>query len=159
WGRLTAVRFPADATRPEDVLDGLARAMGPADAGLVVRPVRDEAEAAVAQAADLGGLFLGMSLFLLVSALVLTGLLYPVAMAQRAAELGPLAAAGLARGRIFAVALGEALVVAVLGALAGTVGGLGYAAALMAGLARVWPAVGRIAVEFHPAFSSMAIGA
>ncbi|NUM55153.1 MAG: ABC transporter permease [Candidatus Hydrogenedentes bacterium] len=147
FGNLTAVRF-AD-TQPDQVMAQLAQRMSPRDAGLVVRAIREDAAAAVNQATNLGGLFLGLSFFLLISALILTGLLYAFGAQQRSEELGVLAALGFAKGRIYRIMLGEALLVALPGALLGTVFGVGYAWALMIGLAHYWQnAVGRIPILF-----------
>lgn len=49
---------------------------------------------------NLGGLFLGMSFFLLISALILTALLYALGVRHRARELGLMLAVGLGRNRV-----------------------------------------------------------
>jgi putative ABC transport system permease protein len=157
FGRLTGVRFTggdADA-----LMAGLAQRLGPRDVGLEVRNVGMDAAAAVDQAMDLGGLFIGMSFFLLISALVLTALLYAFGAQQRAAQLGTLAALGFTKARVRTLMLCEAAVVALPGAVLGAGLGMGYAWALMIGLARIWQdAIGRIPVIFHIAPGSLAIG-
>lgn len=158
FGRLTAVRFAGDAGQIPTLMSGLAAQTGPREAGFEVRDVGAAATAAVDQAMDLGGLFLGMSFFLLISALVLTGLLYAFGAQRRAAEFGTLTALGFTRGRVLRLLLLEAALVATPGALLGAFLGLGYAWALMIGLANYWQAaVGRIPIIFHATPASMAI--
>ncbi|MBI5093745.1 MAG: ABC transporter permease [Candidatus Hydrogenedentes bacterium] len=160
FGRLTAVRFPSSTMHADDIMAGIAKSLGPRDAGIELRPVHDEALSAAAQATDLGGMFLGMSFFLLVSALTLMGLLYAFGMQQRAEELGTLAALGYPRGRIRTILLCEALAVALPGSIAGTGLGLAYAWALMAGLSIYWQdAVGRIPILFDIQLTSVEAGA
>lgn len=85
----------------DEVMTALAKNMSPRDAGLEVRAIRENAIAAVEQATNLGGLFLGLSFFLLISALILTGLLYAFGTQQRAEELGILSALGYTKARVY----------------------------------------------------------
>jgi putative ABC transport system permease protein len=159
FGGLTAVRFDRGSTSSEQIMDGLSKNMGPRDVGLEVRAVRDDAAAAASQAMDLGGLFLGMSFFLLGSALMLTGLLYAFGAQQRAEEIGVLSALGYTRPRIRGIMLAEAMIVAIPGSILGAGFGLAYAWTLLIGLASAWQnAVGRIPVLFHARAESLAIG-
>lgn len=157
FGSLTGVRF---AGRDADgVLAGLSKALRPRDVGLEVRGVRAAAENAVAQAMDLGGLFLGMSFFLLGAALTLTGLLYAFGAQQRAEEVGVLSSVGYTRGRIRGLFLMEAAVVALPGALLGAGAGTGYAWALIYALANYWgDVVGRIPILFMATPTSVVVG-
>jgi len=91
FGDLTAIRYPID--RVPD-LTALTRAINPADLGLVFLPVSEQALTAVENATDFGGLFLGMSFFLIASALILTTLLFVFGVEQRSAETGTLLAQG-----------------------------------------------------------------
>ncbi|MDX9976384.1 MAG: FtsX-like permease family protein, partial [FCB group bacterium] len=160
FGRLTAVRFDAGAVDEKAIADALTKYVDPAALGLAVMPVRDAALRAVAQATDLGGLFLGMSFFLLVSALVLTGLLYGLGVQQRAGELGTLAALGFTPRRIRLLLLGESLMVCVPAAMAGAALGALYARGLLYGLEHYWSdAVAGTALQYYARTESFAIGA
>ena len=98
FGNLTAVRYPPRPGRPAmRWRDGglhPAGARTPPRLGLFFRPVREQALAAGSQAMDFGQLFLGFSLFLIVAALLLTALLFSLAVEQRAEEVGILLALG-----------------------------------------------------------------
>jgi ABC-type antimicrobial peptide transport system permease subunit len=160
FGRLTAVRFDAAAVDEATVSAALVKGLDPAALGLDPIPVRDAALKAVAQATDLGGLFLGMSFFLLVSALVLTGLLYGLGVQQRAGELGTLAALGFTPRRIRLLLLVETLAVCLPGVAAGAALGALYAYALLLGLTDYWSdAVGGTALQFHAEPTSFVAGA
>lgn len=158
FGRLTAVRYDARTVTADTVVDGLRTHLNPEDVGLSLMPVREDAVRAVEQSTDLGGLFLGMSLFLLISAFVLTAMLYAFGVQQRSQELGALSALGFPVKTVFLLLFSEAMAVAAVGAVAGSVTGLGYAWLLMAALERVWPdVVGRIAILFHATPKSLVI--
>lgn len=159
FGDLTAVRFPQDGQTAEGLLAALGQELRPRDAGLEVRAIREAAEQAVAQAMDLGGLFLGMSFFLLIAALVLTGLLYAFGVQQRATETGVLTALGFTRARVRRLLLAEASAVALPGAALGAALGLFYAWALIFALANYWgDAVGQIPILFAASPVSLATG-
>ncbi|GMW02407.1 MAG: hypothetical protein AMXMBFR84_35430 [Candidatus Hydrogenedentota bacterium] len=159
FGRLSAVRFDAGSATPEGLMSSLTKVIGPRDAGIEVRPVREEADQATSQAMDLGGLFLGMSLFLLGSALLLTGMLYAFGSQQRAPEIGLLAALGMTRRAIRFSLLTEALLIALPGAVIGSVLGTLYAWLLLLGLSHGWQdAVGRIPILFDAQIQSFVVG-
>lgn len=149
FGPLTGVRFDASQTTGDAVLGALGEKLGPAEFGLVVRPVAEEATAAVNKATDLGGLFIGMSFFLLLAALILTAMLYAFGAQQRAHELGLLRAVGFSRMRVYRLWLSESLLVALPGSIVGAFAGAGYAAALLLGLTYWWhDVIGRIPLLF-----------
>jgi ABC-type lipoprotein release transport system permease subunit len=158
FGSLTGVRFPPGADAAV-AMASLKDHLAPKDVGMEVRRIREDAIAATSQAMDLGGLFLGMSFFLLGAALILTGMLYAFGMQQRAGEAGLLSALGYTRRRIRTLLLVETLIVAVPGALLGAGFGMAYAWALMLGLAHLWQdAVGNIPILFHTQPDSVIIG-
>ncbi len=166
FGRLTSLRVypPADARAGTDRADGLPPADAPADrgvsaggfpaafehellarldpaaVGLRVEDLRSRALAASRGTTDFAGLFLGFSFFLLVAALLLTGLLLRLAVDRRAAELGLLQAVGWRAQRVGRLLLAEQLLVAGLGTLGGLALGRGYAGLLLTGLRSWWAA-------------------
>lgn len=134
WGRLTAVRWPAAAAPVATVERHLREQLAPADFGLVFRDVAAEARQSVAAAMDFRQLFLGLSFFLIVSAFLLVGLLFRLTLERRQTQAGVLMAMGA--GRVLRNWLMmEGLTVAIAGSLLGVAGGVGYARAMMRGLA------------------------
>ena len=158
FGDLTAMRFTGP-TRVE--LERLLRAgIDPADVGLFFRDVRGEALVASREGLDFGRLFLGLSMFLIVAAAVLVGLLFAFGIEQRSEEIGVLLAMGLPVRRVRTALLGEGALLAVIGSAIGAVGALAYTRGVLAALATVWSgaAPGASALRFHTGASSLLIG-
>jgi hypothetical protein len=137
FGADTAVRFPAGVSEAAAQAAILGR-IDPAQLGLAFLPVRELGVAAVAQAEDFGGLFLGFSFFLMAAAVVLTGLMFRFGLDQRMEEAGTLLALGWTAGRARRLFLAEAALVAALGGAVGALGGTAYAAGILR--ARFWAA-------------------
>lgn len=160
FGAVMAVRFPAGTTDADTLSRELRARVNPEDIGLAFMPVRELALRAVDQAMDFGGLFTGMSFFLIIAALVLLGLLFAHGVQRRAAEMGTLLALGWTPRRVRALFLMESLPALLAGVALGTLAGGGYAWLLMAGLARFWPgAVAGAALRFHAGGAALATGA
>ncbi|MEI6808551.1 MAG: FtsX-like permease family protein, partial [bacterium] len=100
FGNLSGVRYQDGTSGSAVIAAELMRKLDPAAAGLVFSPVRDLALKAVSEAMDFGQLFLGMSSFLIVAGLMLTGLLFAFGIQQRAAEVGVLLAVGYRPGHV-----------------------------------------------------------
>ena len=81
------------------VRSGLLEALPPESAGMVFQPVRKQGLAASSGSTDFGGLFVGFSLFLIVSAALLVGLLFRLGVEQRADEVGVVDGVGFYGGR------------------------------------------------------------
>ncbi len=104
-------------------------------------------------------LFLGFSFFIIFAALILVALLFRLGVEQRAGQVGLLLAVGLPRRRVQRLILGEALVVASLGAVAGVLLGVGYAWLMLAGLRTWWlAAVTSPFLELHITGRSLFLG-
>jgi putative ABC transport system permease protein len=126
------------AARFEPLL--LAR-LRPADFGLALRPVRAEGLRAAAEGTDFSSLFVSFSSFLIVSAALMTGLLFALGLERRAREVGLLLALGYPPRSVRWRFLGEGLALAGAGALLGAACAGAYAAPLLGGLAPVLPAL------------------
>lgn len=138
FGAATAIRFPWTEGTLDEPAASLRDALDPADLGLAMLDVRGPAERSAAQALDFGGLFIGLSFFLIAAALLLTGLLFGLAADQRMRQVGLLRAVGFPAGLAGRLMLGEAALVAGAGTVMGCVVGLGYARAVLWGLVTVW---------------------
>ncbi len=91
-------------------------------------------------------LFLSLSMFVIAAAVILVSLLFRLALARRAAEVGLLLAAGFTVRQVIRTWLVEMVMIAVLGAFLGSVFGLGYAWVVIYGLQNWW--VGAISRPF-----------
>lgn len=158
FGNLTAVRFAS----PE-VEEALRRELpGQVDLGafgLSFQPVKRQGLEAAEGSTDFSGLFLAFSFFLILSAVLLVGLLFSLAVERRAGEMGLLLAVGYPVRAVRRRLLAEGAVLAGLGALVGLAGAVAYAWLLMAGLRTWWlPAVGTRDLTLHVNPVSLAVG-
>ena len=159
FGKLTAIRFPesgnaesgmrkGEAATPKSAVQNpqseaalrreIVSHLKLSDIGLIPRDFRAEAAAAAQGSVDFGGLFVGLSLFLIAAALVFAALLFLFTLEQRASQIGLMLALGFTTKQVRRVVLGEAGVVALLGAALGIGGGILYTKAALAGLNGVW---------------------
>ena len=137
----------------------LLAATGSAQAGYQLVELRRSGLAASGGATDFGGLFIGFSLFLIVAAAILTGLVFRLGTEQRAAEIGLLLAIGHPPGRVRRGLLFEALFLAVIGSAVGLAVAVGYGWLMMAGLGTWWQAaVGTSALRLHVEGLTLLIG-
>ncbi|MEO1085165.1 MAG: ABC transporter permease, partial [Acidobacteriota bacterium] len=153
WGNTTAIRIaPADG-QPLDAFRGafedqIKTRLSTAAFGLTFQPVLALGLGASGGATDFGGLFVGLSQFVIVSAALLVALLFGLAVEQRASEIGLRLAVGFRPKKVRSMLLSEGLVLAVVGGLVGLAGAVGYASAMMYGLKTWWlPAVGTSRLE------------
>ncbi len=156
FGNLTGVRWFNETGVEEAFLESF----DPAAAGYVFLPVRTQALASVDNAMDFGELFVGMSFFLIVAALILTGLLFVFGIQQRAEEMGVLLAAGWRPGQVRNAVLIEGGIIALAGSLAGAWLGIGYTKFLIAGLARYWSgAIANSSIAYFGSIETVFTGA
>ena len=159
FGNYTAIRFPPAAGTLESIRDALLKNIIPTSVGLGFQPVREQALAASSQAVDFGGLFIGFSLFLIVAALLLMGLLFQFGLEQRAKEIGTLLALGFRPRQVRRLFLCEGAMLALAGGIIGAVGGIAYAKAMLFGLATIWRgAVGTSALQYHASLPTLVLG-
>ena len=156
FGSLTAVRFvPED----EQAVRRALHELDPSSLGLFFRDVRTPALASGDSPTDFGGLFVGLSFFLIAAALLLATLLFLFGVEQRSSELGLLSAVGFRPREIRRLFFVEAFVLAGLGSLVGAFGGLAYTRAVLWGLATVWRgAVASTVLTFHAELGTVVFG-
>ena len=140
--------------------EALRTALDPAQAGLTVVPVRAQSLEAARGATDFGEYFVYFSFFLMVSALLLTGLFFRLGVEQRTREIGVLRSLGFSASKIRTLFLLEGAVLAAAGAVAGIGAALSYGALILLGLRTWWfDAVGTRLLSLHASVPSLAIGA
>jgi ABC-type antimicrobial peptide transport system permease subunit len=156
FGQLTSIRFAPPAgeaanSAAEKFRSALLDRLDPDRGGLVFDDLRQRALLASRGGADFGGLFLGFSIFLIVAALLLVGLLVRLNLERRAPELGLLLATGTRQARLRAFLLQDGGLIALAGALAGLLLALGYAWLLLQLLGAWWPGgIERSFFRLHP---------
>lgn len=138
FGSLTAVRFPDKGEDEAKLRTELLSSLHLSDIGLTPREFKKDADAAAKGSVDFGGLFIGLSMFLIAAALVFAALLFLFTLERRASQVGLLLALGWTRPRVRRALLGEAGVIALLGSIVGLAGGMFYTQAALAGLRGAW---------------------
>ncbi len=162
FGKTTAIRI--EASRVPDV--GLLREQieeallsTRADKGLVFMPVRQRQLLAATGTTPFDMLFLSLSFFVIVAALLLVALLFKLAIQSRLAQLGILTAQGFNAGQIRNVLLREFTWVGLIGAGLGIFIGLAYARLMIAGLESWWvDAISSRFLQFGFTWRSLLLG-
>ncbi|MFT7485210.1 MAG: putative ABC transport system permease protein, partial [Candidatus Paceibacteria bacterium] len=148
FGALTSVRF--DSSGEASLRTALKQNLSPPEVGLQFRDVRTPALAGGDSATDFGGLFIGLSFFLIVAALLLSAQLFLFGVEQRSREIGLYGALGFPKAFVRRLLLTEVALIAVFGAALGSCFGLGYTQLVLVGLASVWQdAIASVQLDFH----------
>lgn len=160
FGSLTSVRIPKMRQSQDFVESCLRQALIPASIGFFFLPTYQEGVQASANSLDFGALFAAFSFFLILSALLLTALLFGFGMEQRAEEAGVLLALGISPRSVRSVFLREGAVVALLASVLGARFGVYYTRFIVKGLSTVWKgAVVDSAIIFHLEQRTLVMGA
>ena len=160
YGSLTAVRYPVAGKTAKDIAGKLLGEIDPASMGLFFQPVRATGLKAGNQGTDFGQLFLGLSMFLIISAVILMGLLFVFGIESRTEQIGMLLAVGFRPSSVRRLLLIEGVILAILGAIAGTTVAIFYTKAMIYGLATIWStAVSGSTIHFYARLSTLIIGA
>jgi ABC-type antimicrobial peptide transport system permease subunit len=158
--QLWATRFGSQTSIRNLHAEGLRNAIDPAAAGLSVLPVRAQSLEAARGATDFGEYFVYFSFFLIVSALLLTGLFFKLGVEQRIREIGTLRALGFGARKIRGMFLLEGAVLSLAGSLTGIATAIGYGELILYGLRTWWlDAVGTRLLSLHPSAASLVWGA
>jgi len=162
FGDTTSLRFSVDSAPNITALEDQIRAsLLPIRGRLGWSPIkiRDAQIAASRGTTPFDALFLSLSMFVILAAVMLISLLYRLGMLQRGREYGLLLATGWSGRDVSRLAIREGLISSIPGILLGTIGGLGYAWLVLAALRSWW--VGAVTVpflEFHATPRSLLIG-
>ena len=164
FGELTAIRIASsDRTKVSEISttfqNQLLTRVRPEQVGLVFQPVKAKGLEASSGATDFSMLFIGFSLFLIVSAVLLVGLLFRLNVERRTNEIGIFLSMGYTTRSIRWRLLKEGLVLAGIGGLLGLVGAVAYAWLMLVGLQTWWlEAVGTSFLRLHINLPNLAIG-
>ena len=159
YGDLTAVRFQADSSERDKIAESIRTLVDPTSVGLSAIPVHETGMRAMRGGTDFGQLFLGLSMFLIVSGILLTWLLFVFSIEGRKDQTGMLLAIGFPAKRIRMLYLIEGLFVALIGALVGAFMSLEYTRLLIFGISTAWQgAVANMTVRYSASILSLSIG-
>jgi ABC-type lipoprotein release transport system permease subunit len=159
FGGLTAVRFPGIGPDSEELGQSIMDLLRPSSLDLSFEPVLQQGLRAGRGAVDFGQLFLGLSMFILTGALLLTGLLYALSLQGRSEQTGILLSLGYTPSRVRLLLTVEGLILALLGCSTGTLLGVFYNRAVLHGLNTFWrDAAGTTSIQLHITAQSLIHG-
>ncbi len=159
FGNYTAVRFSADSFNEEKYNRIFAQEIVPADLGMAITPIREQGVQAAQNGTDFSGLFIGLSFFLLIAAIVLTSLLFRLNLETRTSQIGLFSALGFQQKQVRGFFLKEGFVVALLGGLLGLVVSVFYTSLVFKILNTLWFEIVRtdvLLIKIHP--STLTLG-
>lgn len=122
----------------QEFAEKLLRNLDPGELGLVFQPVKEIGLRAASGSTDFSGLFFGFSLFLIVAAMILIGLLFRLGTEQRVRELGLLGAIGFTAKEVRQQLYMEGFLILAAGTVIGTVAAIAYAKLMIYGLTHWW---------------------
>ena len=148
FGAATAVRFPGVGV--DEVERGLKDRLDPAGLGFALQDVRVSGHGASSAGVGFSELFLGLSFFIVLAAMILTALVFAFNIESRSEEMGLLLALGFSRKGVAKILRGEGAILVLLGSVLGSLPGVLYNGLVLAGLKTVWRgAVGTSALRIH----------
>jgi ABC-type lipoprotein release transport system permease subunit len=160
YGLLSGVRFLGTGVgdRPS-IEEELMAALPSGVTGLRVTSPLEDGLAASSGATDFSGLFIGFSLFLIVSAILLVSLLLGLSLEGRRCEAGLLLATGFGPNSVLRRWMGETSIVTLGGCLVGLPGAVLYCSVMMDSLSTAWvAAVGTRLLTPHFTATSLVVG-
>ncbi|MCX6287157.1 MAG: ABC transporter permease [Bacteroidetes bacterium] len=160
FGSLTSIRFTASSKKLDTIGPAILKKLNPRQQGLVFKPVYDEGLSSASNSTDFAGLFLSLSFFIILSALLLVTLLFSLHIQTRIKESGVLSAIGFRKQQIFRILITEGLVLSVAGGILGALAGLLYNRLMLFGLNTIWQdAVGISGLEMKIRPLTLILGA
>jgi len=157
-GRVTSIRLMPPESQA-DFEQALREKLDPLALGFTVVAAREEGLRASSGATDFGQYFVYFSYFLVVAAVLLTGLFFKLGVEQRHREVGILLATGFTPARVRRLFLAEGLILSVAGAALGTLVALAYASLILHGLRTWWvDSVGTKLLTLHIGGLSIVLG-
>jgi putative ABC transport system permease protein len=149
FGTLTAIRYSVDDYEQKALQSKILAAIEPWQAGFGIQDIRQAGRKSGESTTDFGGLTVGLSMFLIVSAMILAGLVWSFGLRRRAGQMGILRATGFTTGQIAWILLMEEIPVVVTAVILGAAGGLLYTQWIIRGLNSIWTgAAGGIEIDF-----------
>jgi ABC-type lipoprotein release transport system permease subunit len=142
WGQYTALRVPIARDQEAALTAKLRGALRPEMNQLIVRDFRAAAQTSAQSAVDFGGLFIGMSFFLIVAALGLVAMLFQFVLLQRNREDALLSAVGLPPRKLLRWRLSEGALLLLMAIALGVPLALLYTRAILRFLEQIWAGQG-----------------
>jgi len=146
FGNYTAIRINEKDFTEKTYLSLFSASVKPQNLGIMVTAVRDNGLKAARDGVDFSQLFLSLSFFLLLAAVILTALLFLLNLENRQSQIGTLLLIGFKHSQIRFLLLCEGFVNALIGALFGLLIAVFYTKVIFIALNSLWWEVVRTSV-------------
>ena len=140
FGSLTAIRFSKRISEAK-LTQQLLHYLQPQQLGFRIIDLHKQSTEGVQHAVDFSGLFIGLSFFIIVSAIILTVLLYSFYIEKLNREYAVMNILGFRKRTILTMYLGQGVIFAVIGLIPGALMGYFYAGAIVHKLNTLWGGV------------------
>ncbi len=144
FGQSTAIRI--DGLKKAEFENQLLSGLLPSQLGLEVRDVKTDGLAAASGGTDFGGLFIGLSFFVLFAAVLLAFLLFKLYLGFRKTEIGTLTALGFSFPAIRKLFVAEASVFVLAGILFGIPFSIWYNHLILKAINTIWVDIVRTSI-------------
>ncbi|MDP3912259.1 MAG: ABC transporter permease [Bacteroidota bacterium] len=157
FGQSTAIRI--DGLKKAEFENTLLAGLLPSQLGFEVRDVKTDGLAAASGGTDFGGLFIGLSFFVLFAAVLLAFLLFKLYLGFRKTEIGTLTALGFSFPAIRKLFVAEASVFILVGILIGIPFSIFYNHLILKAINTIWVDIVRTSiVNIHIRPVSLSMG-
>ncbi len=146
FGEITTIRVSAEKLSENDIREHLTRILNPEQLGYTLRHVKTEGITAARGGVDFSQLFMGLSFFLLVAAMILLALLFNLHLEKRLSEIGTLKALGFSHSLVKRLIVAEGLFIAIPGIILGSFLAVIYNKLIFSALNTVWHAIVRTSI-------------
>ncbi len=146
FGNYTAIRISKDHFTDQEYRKLFSASVKPSGLGVMVTSVREDGLNAARNGVDFSQLFLGLSFFLLLSAVILISLLFLFNLENRQTQTGTLSILGFTRKQLSRMLLWEGAIISMAGALLGLMLTVVYTRLIFNALNTLWWAVVRTSV-------------
>ena len=138
WGDFTAIRFSPDRTDGPELTAAILQVLRPQMNQMIWQDFGDRGRQAAQSPVDFGGLFAGMSFFLILASLGLVAMLFQFSLLQRNRESALLESVGLPGIKIMRWRLWEGLVILLAGCFIGLPLAMFYSSRILKFLETIW---------------------
>jgi putative ABC transport system permease protein len=152
FGKTTSVRVAGTTDTAVSLRKELLKRLDPDAAGFKIESIRELMNSASGGGTDFGAMMIAFSVFLILAAMILVGLLFRLVMDQRAKEIGLLLAVGYSPKLVLRNLLLEGFIVVLLGAIPGVLLAMLYAWGMLNVLIWLWPD-GNVGQYLRPYFN------
>lgn len=144
FGEATAIRM--EGSKKAEMETGLLAGLVPAQVGFELTNVKSDGMAAATGGTDFGGLFIGLSFFVLFAAVLLAFLLFKLSLNFRRQEIGTLTALGFSLKQLRKIYLAEASLLIVFGIVLGLPFAIFYNNLILKAVNTIWVDIVRTSI-------------